>query len=168
MEIRFAQQQDLRQIAQLYISNHKSTYQGLLSDEYIQGLTLEYGMDKWTHYLADGKGKIWVACNEGIFWGFAAGTEDAELPDTWYLDSLHVIPEARGKGVGTRLIRTMGKYALENHYAKMSICIVRGNDAAGSLYRKLGAKHLYDFEDTFCGTKSQSEKLIWENLEIFG
>ncbi len=167
MEIRFAQCEDLRQIAQLYISNHKSTYQGLLSDEYLQGLTLEYGLNKWTQYLAGGKGKIWVACDQGIFSGFAAGTDDKVLPDTWYLDSLHVIPEARGKGIGTRLIRAIGKFALENHYTKMSICIVRGNAAAGSLYSKLGAKHLYDFEDTFCGTKSQSEKLIWDNLQIF-
>ena len=46
MEIRFAQPEDLQQIAQLYISNHKKTYRGLLADEYLEGLTLEYGLDK--------------------------------------------------------------------------------------------------------------------------
>lgn len=167
MEIRFAQPEDLQQIAQLYISNHKKTYRGLLADEYLEGLTLEYGLDKWTRYSAEHDGKIWVACDQGNFAGFAAGMEDTSLPDTWYLDSLHVLPEARGKGVGTRLIIEMGRYALENGYAKMSICIVRGNDTAGALYRKLGAKHLMYFEDSFGGTKSQSEKLVWEDLTVF-
>ncbi len=167
MDIRFAETTDLQQIADVYINNHRSTYQGLLSDDYLKGLTVDYGVQKWKQYMQDSKRKIWAAFEGTSFLGFVAGMEDSELENTWYLDSLHVVPSARGKGVGTGLIRTIGRYALENGYAKMSICIVRGNDTAGSLYRKLGAKHLKYFEDEFGGTKSNSEKLIWEDLDIF-
>ena len=50
-----------------------------------------------TRYSAEHGGKIWVACDQGNFAGFAAGMEDTSLPDTWYLDSLHVLPEARAR-----------------------------------------------------------------------
>ena len=48
-------------------------------------------------------------------------------------------------------------------YEKMSICIVKGNDNAGNLYRKLGARHYKDFT----GKMSHSEKLLWDDLSVF-
>ena len=165
MEIRPAKKEDIEKIGELYVTNHRHTYKGLLSDAYIAQLTVAYGVRKWEAYLMAEQHKIWVAYEEDRFWGFVAGMKDAELENIWYLDSLHVSADARGKGVGTALIRTIGRYAQEQGYAGMSICIVKGNDDAGDLYKKLGAKHLKDFEDDFCGTVSQSEKLLWDDLD---
>ena len=49
----------------------------------------------------------------------------------------------------------------------MSICIVKGNDNAKRIYEKMGAKHYKDFIDYFGDTESNSEKLIWNNLNYF-
>ena len=168
MDIRPAQPADIREVSALYVANHRETYCGLLSQAYIDSLTEDYGIRKWSAYLAQEKNRIWVAREGGVFLGFAAATEDAELENTWYLDSLHVSPTARGKGVGTALLRTVGLWASERGYAAMSICIVRGNDRAGDLYHALGAEHLTYFEDDFCGTASHSEKLVWRSLAAFG
>ena len=164
MDIRVATSSDLKKIAELYVKNHTETYRGLLSDDYFEGLTLDYAKEKWSTYLYS-KGKIiWVAYGEEEFLGFTAGMEDESLVDTWYLDSLHITEKARGKGVGTALIKTMMTYAIENGYSKMSVCIVKGNVNARNLYKKLGAEHLLYFEDDFCGTVSHSEKLLWNTL----
>ena len=133
MNIRLAVTDDLNNIAEVYRYNHINTYKGLLSDKYLSHLTLDYCRDKWKKYIEDTKKRIWVAYEADIFLGFVAGMEDSELPDTWYLDSLHVTEGARGKGIGTALIKIIGKYANENNYAKMSICIVQGNDSASNL-----------------------------------
>lgn len=167
MNIRLAVTDDLNNIAEVYRYNHINTYKGLLSDKYLSNLTLDYCRDKWEKYAEDTRKRIWVAYEADIFLGFVAGMEDSQLPDTWYLDSLHVTERARGKGIGTALIKTIGKYANENNYAKMSICIVQGNDSASNLYKKLGAEHFSYFCDDFCGTVSDSEKLLWKNLKIF-
>ena len=164
MEIRVAKSSDIEKIAELYIKNHKETYIGLLSDDYFKSLTFDYAKEKWSTYLEHTGSKMWVAYNADEFLGFAAGTEDKNLTDTWYLDSLHITKNARGKGTGTSLIKTMMMYAVKNGYSKMSVCIVKGNDNAGNLYNKLGAKHYLDFEDDFCATVSHSEKLLWDNL----
>lgn len=162
--IRPADKRDAESIASLYVYNHRTTYKNLLPEEYFEKLTKEYAENKWYTYIADENNRVWVAENDGLFLGFAASMPDEELTDVWYLDSLHVCEKARGRGVGTALIRAVGKYAFDNGYEKMSICIVKGNDNAGGLYRKLGARHYKDFT----GKMSHSEKLLWDDLEIFG
>jgi ribosomal protein S18 acetylase RimI-like enzyme len=164
MKIREATLSDLERIAELYLKNHTETYRGLLSDDYFERLTPDYAKEKWGRFLYSEGKKIWVAYDKDDFLGFTAGTKDTSLAGTWYLDSLHVTERARGKGIGTAFIEIMMQYAAENGYSGMSVCIVKGNDHAGNLYKKHGAKHLLDFEDDFCGTVSRSEKLLWENL----
>lgn len=165
MLIRFAEEKDLDSIARLYVHNHKTTYRGLLSEEYLNSLTVEGAKNKWKNYLAENN-KIWVAYETDIFLGFTAGKEDNELERTWYLDSLHVSENARGRGIGTQLIRTMGRYAADNRYKSMSICVVKGNDTAKSLYLRLGAEPYKSFSDCFANTTANSEKLIWNDINM--
>ena len=164
MIIRFANPEDLEKIADLYVRNHKATYRGLLSEQYLDGLTTDYALGKWNRQLHSEKTEIWAAYEGESFLGFASGMPDPEIEQTWYLDSLQVEKDSRGKGVGTALIHTVARYAAELGFRKMSVCIVRGNDVAGNLYQKLGAVHYSFFEDDFCGTVSSSEKLIWNEL----
>ena len=163
MIIRSATKADVADIAKTYVHNHRTTYRELLPEEYFETLTEDYAEDKWNSYIANEKNRVWVAEDAFAFLGFVASTADEELEGVWYLDSLHVCEKARGKGVGTALIKTVGKYAYSEGYEKMSICIVKGNDKAGTLYRKLGAEHYKDFT----GKMSRSEKLLWNNLKIF-
>lgn len=165
MIIRFALEKDLDSIARLYVHNHKTTYRDLLSEEYLNSLTVESAKSRWQKYL-DENNKIWVAYESDIFLGFTAGKEDEEIKDTWYLDSLHVSENARGRGIGTELIRTMGRYAYENGYKSMSICVVKGNESAKSLYLRLGAVPYKSFEDSFGSVRTNSEKLIWNDIGI--
>ena len=159
-----AETKDLDRIAQLYYQNHISVYRGLLPDEYISGLTLHDCRAKWKAFLSGPENRIWAAYRDEEFLGFAACMPDPKLPRTWYLESLHVTESARSKGVGSALIRTAGEYALRNGYEKMSVCIVRGNDRAGDLYARLGAEHFEYFEDSFMGSPSNSEKLVWDSI----
>ncbi len=167
MDIRRAAPRDLAVNAWLYHQNHKTTYRDLLP-AYVSGLTPAYCREKWGRFLSDGQGRVWTAYDGGAFLGFAAGMPDAELPGTWYLEALHVAETARGRGVGSALIRAMAASAAEQGFAKMSVCIIRGNEGAEKLYRRLGAEHLRYFEDDFRGTKTSSEKLLWQKLPAVG
>lgn len=166
MIIRDAVYDDIDIIAKLYISNWKETYKGLLSEDYLNSLTKEYAVEKWSKYLKN-ENHIFVAYEENEFLGFVASKKDDEEENYWYLDSLHITKNSRGKGIGTKLIYRVGQYALKHGYECMSICIVKGNDNAKRIYEKLGAVHYKYFIDDFGGVKSNSEKLIWKNLSIF-
>lgn len=165
MIIRFAVDTDLDAIAKLYVYNHKTTYRDLLSEEYLNSLTVEGARNRWQGYLTENN-KIRVAYESDIFLGFAAGKEDEEIENTWYLDSLHVSEGARGRGIGTQLIRSMAGFALDSGYKSMSICVVKGNEAAKNLYLRLGAEPYKSFEDSFANTNANSEKLIWKDISV--
>ena len=165
MEIRFAGPGDLEAIAGLYLRNHTTTYRDLLP-AYVSGLSPAYCREKWDAFLEKAENRVWAAFGDGHFLGFAACMPDRELPETWYLEALHVTEDARGRGVGSALIRTASAYAAEHGYRRMSVCIIRGNGRAEGLYRKLGAAHLAYFADDFHGTETSSEKLLWEQLPI--
>lgn len=161
MEIREASFEDIENIAKLYISNWKATYRDMLPSEYLDQLTVQYGIGKWSEFMEKEEHGIFVAYDEDDFLGFGAFSPDNEIEDCLYMDSLHICPESQGKGIGTKLTQRIREYALDNDYTKMSVCIVRGNDSARDLYLKLGAKHYSFFTDDFDGTKSSSEKLLW-------
>ncbi|WP_160687104.1 GNAT family N-acetyltransferase [Clostridium sp. C2-6-12] len=167
MVIRKANDSDIELIANLYIENWKKTYRGLLSNEFLNSLKVSDGIQKWQEYLKKERHMIFVAYEDEKFLGFSACKEDDEIESCLYLDSLHVSEASRGKGIGTKLINTVGHYAYSQGYKCMSICIVKGNSNAKILYEKLGATHYKDFIDYFGGTQSNSEKLIWDNLNSF-
>ena len=167
MIIRQATVEDISLIAFLYVLNHKTTYKGLVSDDYLNNLTPEKAADRWKNYLSDERNRMWVACEEDKLLGFVSSMPDETSEKIWYLDSLHICPESRGKGIGTALIKTVGEYAHINGYDKMSICVVKGNEKAKQLYIKLGARYLLSFEDKFNNSRVNSEKLLWDDLKIF-
>lgn len=165
MELRPAGPADLDAIAGLYLQNHLTAYRELLP-AYVSALTQAYCREKWDGFLRAQENRVWVACEDGALLGFAACLPDSELPRTRYLESLQVSEEARGKGVGTALIRRAARDAEERGDGQMSVCIIRGNERAGNLYRRLGAEHFKYFQDDFHGTPTQSEKLLWKRLPI--
>ncbi len=116
MLIRPADADDIKNIALVYVFNHKTTYKGLVSDDYLDNLTAEKAAEKWKAYLSDEKRRMWVALEENEFLGFVASMPDSTSEKMWYLDSLHICPEARGKGIGTALIKTVGEFAFRNGY----------------------------------------------------
>lgn len=167
MVIRKANDSDIELITNLYIGNWKKTYKGLLPNEFLNSLKVSDGIQKWQEYLGKERYMIFVAYEEKKFLGFSACKEDDEIEHCLYLDSLHVSEASRGKGIGTKLLNTVGDYAYNQGYKCMSICIVKGNSNAKDLYEKLGAKHYKDFIDYFGSTETNSEKLIWDNLNSF-
>ena len=56
-----------------------------------------------------------------------------------YLEDLYVTPEARGKGVGKRLLAHLAKIAVERDCARLEWSVLDWNDPAISFYRLLGA-----------------------------
>lgn len=60
------------------------------------------------------------------------------VPSTWYLNVLAVYPEARGKGIGARLVRCAEEIAQEANLRGVSIIVADQNSGARRLYDRLG------------------------------
>src|SRR5579871_1057324 len=57
---------------------------------------------------------------------------------TWLLDIIYVKPEARGKGLGTELIRAAAEHAKEQGAQMLALEVQERNAGARRLYEKLG------------------------------
>ena len=56
-----------------------------------------------------------------------------------YLEDLFVLPEWRGRGVGSALLRHLARIAVERGCGRMEWSVLNWNDPAIGFYRKLGA-----------------------------
>jgi L-amino acid N-acyltransferase YncA len=168
MNIRTIIDNDIQDITKIYTDNWKKTYRNILPDSFLKSMTYEHSKEKWLSYIHTNKQGAFVAVDENdMIIGFAAYKPYNDLKNCLLLDSLHILQSVQGGGIGKELILTIGKYAYDNGYEKMSICIVKGNDRAEGVYTHLGAKHYKDFIDDFEGTPSNSSVLLWDDLKMF-
>ncbi|MHA7966648.1 GNAT family N-acetyltransferase [Paenibacillus sp. CAU 1782] len=58
--------------------------------------------------------------------------------DEFHIGTLATMPESRGLGVGSMLIKHAERLALSQGYSKSSLTVVRGNQGAFKLYERLG------------------------------
>jgi ribosomal protein S18 acetylase RimI-like enzyme len=65
--------------------------------------------------------------------------------EEYYLDSLAVTSVHRKQGIGTELLNTVEKIALEKGYYKLSLNVEEDNAAAYRLYKKMG----YEYQSIF-------------------
>lgn len=165
MSIRRAGKDDLEAIVQIYVNNWKSTYAGMLPQEFLEGMTVQNKIEMWTKFAVYDKNLLFIyEGDDGSICGFVALEPESKIENCIYLTSLHTDESYRGQGIGTELIRFAHKAARDAGYSKMSINIVVGNDNAKSLYEKLGAVHYEFFIDDFGGAEARSETLIWNEL----
>jgi ribosomal protein S18 acetylase RimI-like enzyme len=61
-----------------------------------------------------------------------------EAPDTWYICGVAVLPEYRGRKIGTGLMQIARDQAATQGYDRLSLVVFEENDAALRLYRRLG------------------------------
>lgn len=118
----------------------------------------DYGTERMAKRAEAGE---WIVADEGA--GAVAGLSGYAIPDTpepiaadmeamfvplqelenaapasWYVHVLAALPEARGKGWGTRLLALAGTMARESACDRMSIIVDDTNTHARRLYERVG------------------------------
>ena len=68
--------------------------------------------------------------------------EDEAQPDEFYLDSLTVLPEYRGNGIGRQLIESMCDKAFSAGYERVGLLVDWENPSAEKLYRSIGFRRI--------------------------
>ncbi|XP_065924224.1 thialysine N-epsilon-acetyltransferase isoform X2 [Magallana gigas] len=78
-----------------------------------------------------------------------------------YMDDFYVSPEYRGKGVGSRLMGSVCKIAVEKKCARVQFSVLGGNKPSIDYYKRRGAIDMTEVEDwhLFRLTGSALEKL---------
>lgn len=101
----------------------------------------EWYAGKLLDVIQQQKGFIIVAEEDGKVVGYAAGHEDEEWEyrDTYFnIAELCVLPDHRGKGIGTALMAAMEDHARKEGYGRTGIGVLSLNRRVHGLYQRLG------------------------------
>lgn len=169
-EIRLAGPEHVEQIADLYLRNWREAYKGLLSQDYLDALTMEAICDKWSDYITQPEHGVFMVMEEAEegkpekLAGFVGFKPYHRLENCIYVYSLHVEKHMRGQGIGSALVRKIAEKGCAEGYPRMGVCVVVGNDNARRLYAELGAEHCMFIDDGFAGDPVKSEVMVWDLL----
>ena len=93
--------------------------------------------------------------------GFAL-TYMAREPEPW-LESLHVLSEFRGHGMGTQLMQSTAAHLHARGYDSMRLGVIAGNDAAARFYERLGGSRI-GLEPVSWAEGAMHQVYRWSNL----
>ena len=109
--IREAKSEDVTGIAKVHVDSWRTTYKGIVSDEYLKGLTYESKRKMWESAIS--RGGVYVAVNEkNEVVGFSCGGLDQSGDYPSYkgkIYTIYLLEEYQGKGLGKKLIEPIIK-----------------------------------------------------------
>jgi ribosomal protein S18 acetylase RimI-like enzyme len=138
--VRSATSGDAARIAALHIASWRAVYQKELPGDFLNQLDHAQRAQEWRQRLESGRVQVILAEQEWDLLGFCAHgwSEDGAAGGTWEIMNLHVAPDLRGGGVGSKLFDRALASAAEHGAHHLSLWVAVTNDAARRFYEKKG------------------------------
>lgn len=143
MIIRKANKHDLLAIGKVQVESNRSTYAGIMPENYLNNLSDVVKADEWAEKLFS-KNRTQFMCvaedDDSNIVGFASGSL-ANASDLYQreIHSIYILKEFQRKGIGNLLISAMINSFLENSNNSMIIWTLQENPSR-LFYKQLGGK----------------------------
>jgi len=169
VHIREANIGDAESIAQVRVDSWRTTYRGLLEDEYLENMTPDQYVHMWRNIIASGgtQGYPYVAENSsGCIVGFALGGTDRNGSQVYdaELYAIYLLEEFQGQGLGSQLVSRLAQRLLKEGYHSMRVWVLAKNPAR-AFYESLGGEYLYQ-KTIFLGGENYAEAAYgWKDIK---
>lgn len=143
MKIRRAQPTDARGIARVHVDSWRTTYRGILDDEYLDSLDYESREERWKRNI-DSHAIIYVAENgDGQIVGFAIGGKEAtgQMDYDGELYAIYLLQEVQGQGIGKQLTSAVMKELKQQGISSMIVWVLADNPSR-RFYEALGGHYV--------------------------
>jgi ribosomal protein S18 acetylase RimI-like enzyme len=145
MIVRAAVPADAAAIAAAHVRSWQAAYRGILSDAFLDGLSIPRRTEQWQRILADGPEQARrtnVADADGEVVGFVttgpSRDDDADAATTGELIAIYVRPDVFGTGAGHALMAgALDDFAAAG-YAQATLWVLAGNARAIRFYERAG------------------------------
>lgn len=165
--VRHAGAEDARAIAAVHVASWRTTYRGLLPDDFLDSLDVAAYESRWRRILEDGSGRVYVAEDGRDIVGFASGGRERAGEDGFEgeLYAIYVLAEAQGRGHGRRLVQAVVSGLRELGLRDMIVWVLRDNPGARRFYERLGGVFVREQPITIGSTVLQEVSYGWTRLE---
>ncbi len=165
--IRAATILDAPAIARVHVSSWRTTYEGLLPDEFLESLSESAYSERWKRVITDGTTRIYVAEADNEVVGFASGGHEraGEAGYEGELYAIYVLEPAQRRGLGRELVRAVVGGLRELGLADLIIWVLRDNHGARSFYERLGGVYVRAQPITIGPATLEEVSYGWRRLE---
>ena len=164
--VRRAEAGDADAIANVHVASWRTTYGGLLPDDFLASLSRAHYSQRWQRTLDDPTHRVYVAENaEGVI-GFASGGRE-RAGETGYsgeLYAIYVLRDAQGHGHGRRLVQAVVGGLRELELPDMIVWVLRENAPARRFYERLGGIYVREQPITIGSTRLEEVSYGWRSL----
>lgn len=166
MKIRKATKEDIKGISRVYVDSWRTTYRGLVPDEYLAGLAYEKAEKRWIDFLDNEiEPFIYVAVNEdGKIVGFAAGRRNDDENFNGELYSLYLLKECRGLGTGRLLVSACANHFKGKGIDSMMVWVMEQNKSGVGFYERMGGKEYIRRTSEFGGVLVNDVAFGWKDI----
>ncbi|MFJ7731088.1 GNAT family N-acetyltransferase [Lysinibacillus sp. NPDC097231] len=167
MKIRKANIQDAQGIGKVHVDSWRTTYQGIIPDEFLNQLSYEQRTELWKKNISDATNYVLVAENEqGEIIGFATGgtRETNTEPNSTDLTSIYLLEEYQGKGIGKQLLKEIFGYFKQKSYEKVFVEVLAENKTR-YFYEYYGAQYVKNVEIKIGGKILEELIYVWDDMD---
>ncbi|MBG9786057.1 GNAT family N-acetyltransferase [Shouchella lehensis] len=167
MIIRRAKLDDAPAIAKVHVDSWKTTYQGIVPNDYLSNLSYQKRTELWKANIAKKDNYVVVAENnkgEIVGFGDAWKRETNKVENSGDLTSIYLLEEYQGEGVGKKLLKALFKNFKLLGYRKIFVEVLEENKTR-YFYEYYGAK-LVKSVQFIIGGKPLNELIYqWDNID---
>ena len=159
VKIREVRISDAEKIARVNVDTWRSAYAGLIDEKTLDNLSYLDKVNGWRDKIESLNNRtiIFVAEIDDELVGFALAGQDQQDPSTTSLQykgelmAIYISDKFQQKGIGTRLVRKVVDYFIENNVNSMCVWTIENNPFS-KFYIKLGAE-LFESKPHFIDQK---------------
>ena len=141
MHMREAVEADARAMARVHVESWRTTYRGIVPDDYLASLSVDEREGRWQRILAyPGESRSFVSeDNADAIFGFASGGPDRDGdPDfAGELWSIYLLASHQHRGAGAALVARVAEDLIERGLRSMLVWVLAENPYR-RFYEKLG------------------------------
>lgn len=165
--IRPATTDDAPAIAGVHVASWRTTYRGLLPDEFLTSLSEPGYAERWERVIREDASIVFVVEEAGELVGFASGGREraGEAGYTGELYAIYVLDSARRRGHGRELLRTVVEGLRTMKLNDMIIWVLRDNRPARLFYERLGGVYVRSQPITIGPTTLEEVSYGWPRLD---
>jgi len=166
VSIRAAVPGDAVAIARVHVESWRTTYAGIVPDEYLAGLDETLRLKLWQEWLTSGA-VVLVAERKGAVVGFvhagkireAIESADAEIY------SLYLLKDAQGRGIGRALLRVVSAVLQEQGFKSIALWVLERNRSRG-FYEACGGRLARSKVIEIGGARLMEVAYWWPELSV--
>ncbi|HLG26659.1 MAG TPA: GNAT family N-acetyltransferase [Paenisporosarcina sp.] len=167
-QIRKAALEDVEGIAKVHINSWRSTYKGIISDDFLKKLNIESGIKRWRGRLGNPSEKyriLIVEDDKQQIIGFIDGGKNRGGEDKYdaELYSFYLLEEVQKQGIGREMLRAFAEELKNEGFFNMIVWVLKDNPAR-TFYEIMGGKYL----DAKCLEELSVEEVSygWKDLRV--